>query len=48
MTSDDYPYWSYEEWWNYYPPTLAWFFLDADDAEYPPADYWDAAYDHHG
>jgi len=48
MTSDDYPYWTIEEWWGYYPEELVWFFLDADWVWYPPAEYWEEEYANHG
>ena len=51
MTSDDYPYWSYEEWDRvnkelYYLELLMELrtkykdMLDKDDMDYPPAEYW--------
>ena len=44
MTSDDYPYWTYDELHDL-DYMMSQIYLvtgfDADDLEYPPADYWD-------
>lgn len=52
MTSDDYPYWTYEdlndleyyEWCEEYQHMLEYVeSVDADNVFYPPVEYWDAA-----
>lgn len=47
MTSDDYPYWTYDDLAEvaYYEALEEYnrmvTSLDADDLQYPPAEYWD-------
>jgi hypothetical protein len=48
MTSNDYPYWTYEEYaeaayYQDYTSQPVSDTIDADDMMYPPAEYWDEA-----
>jgi hypothetical protein len=48
MTSNDYPYWTYEEYaeaayYQDYANHPVSDTIDADDMVYPPAEYWDEA-----
>ena len=54
MTSDDYPYWTYEELHDtyYYDDRIKYLMdkymtsVDREDLDYPPTEYWESCVEH--